>query len=386
MIEKLSKKTRRCVSFFLIISVLQMLLEMPIFSQDDKSEVKKYTIREYLEANLPPQEGRQIVLDEIIGLLTITDTPKNQELALQLIREWDIGPKQILIEAKFIEITFTDLDEIGVDWEMLRTDAPIIANFTGNAATGTDALSTGTGMMGTGTSAAAFASAASTAGLGLVVGRALISGNTLLAYLKALAQSGKVDLLNAPRITTLSGQMANLQVVRSFPYATSVERTQVDLSGSTAGTTSSIFPVETYEIEEETTGITLEVMPTVIEGSNIITLEIHPEVTRLVQQIALSSLTQISGTTAIFPPNLGWPIIDTRTAQTTVMIRSGETIVIGGLIQDQDSNTINRKIPFLGDIPFIGNLFRYKYEERAKKNLVVFITAKLIGTHGEEIR
>ncbi len=335
---------------------------------ENGDNVLKYTVREYLEANLPPQDGRKIVLDEISGLLTITDTPSNQELALRLIREWDVGPRQVEIEAKFIEITFTDLNEMGVDWNMFRDEHPII-NF--------DA-----GMMGTGaaTAAATFAEAAQMSGLGFFAGKATMTGAQLLAYLKALQQQGKVNLLNAPRITTISGQMANIQVIRSFPYATSASRTEVELETVTADvTTKNIYPVETYEIDEELTGILLEVTPVVMEGSDIITLDIHPEVTKLSEQV---DITQSDA----FPSNLGWPIIDTRTAQTSVMVRSGETIIIGGLIQDQDVHTIERKIPILGDVPLLGNLFKYKYESREKKNLVVFLTARLIDTKGKEVR
>jgi general secretion pathway protein D len=363
-------KRKRIISIFFI---LQIVFILSIYAQDEE-DVTKYTIKEYLEANLPPQEGRKIVLDEITGLLTITDTPTNQELALKLIREWDVGPKQIQIEAKFIEITFTDLNEMGVDWQLIQTEHPRV--LFESAIMGDKSAIT----------AATFSEAADLAGLGFFVGSATVSGKRLFSYLKALEQAGKVNLLNAPRITTLSGQMANIQAVRSFPYATSAERTEVDLS-QTTGSTTDIYPVETYEIEEEIVGISLEVTPTVVGNGNIITLEIHPEVTKLSQQVPLTSTTLIGDATAsLFPSELGWPIIDTRTAQTTVMVRSGETIILGGLIQDRDVDTVERKIPFLGDIPLIGGLFRYKYEQREKKNLVIFLTARLIDTQGQEAR
>ncbi len=356
-----------------IFLILQIAIGLCLCAQEDG--VTKYTVKEYLEANLPPQEGRRIALDEITGLLTITDTPKNQKLALELIREWDIGPKQISIEAKFIEITFTDLDEMGLDWRLISDEWPL--------------LDIETGMMGT-TSVATFKQAANAAGMGLFIGKATMHGVQLLSYLKALRQSGKVNLLHAPRITTLSGQMANIQVLRSFPYASSVERTEVDLSGTagedTGTSTSEIFPVETYEINEEVVGISLEVTPRVIEGSDIITLDIHPEVTKLSRQIDISSLTALLSTTSLFPSNLGWPVIDTRSTQTSLMVRSGDTIIMGGLIQDQDENTVERKIPFLGDIPLLGPLFRYKYEKREKKNLVILLTANIISAQGKEIR
>jgi len=360
---------KRYIIIATVLFILQFIFSPFVFAQENgESNVTKYTIKEYLEASLPPQEGRKIALDEITGLLIITDTPRNQELARKLIKEWDIGPRQIQIEAKFIEITFTDLDEMGVDWALYRDDHPTMGIIDNESA-----------LMGT-TAAAAFAGAQNMSGLGFLIGKATMTGGELFTYLKALEQTGKVNLLNAPRITTLSGQMANIQVVRTFPYATSAERTEVELIQEDAGgTTRDIYPVETYEIAEEITGITLEVTPTVIEGSDIVTLDIHPEVSKLSQQVDITN-------TATFPEDLGWPIIDTRTAQTSVMVRSGETIIIGGLIQDQDQNTVERKIPVLGDIPFIGNLFRYKYESREKKNLVVFLTARLIDIKGEEIR
>lgn len=345
-------------------------------------DLAKYTVRQYLEANLPPQDDRKIVLDEITGLLTITDTPTNQELALRLIKEWDIGPKQVEIEAKFIEITFTDLDEMGVDWDIFHHDEPLIysphsslfsASQTGSVA----------GLMGAADTAAQFSQAATTAGLGFLISKAAYHGTEMLAYLKLLAQKGKANLIHAPKVTTLSGQMANLQVVRSFPYATSVETTQVEIGSTTVlGVTETDYAnVETYKVEEEIVGVTLEVTPTVMEGSDIITLDIHPEVTKLSQQIALTA-----NPTTNFPSNLGWPIIDTRTAQTSVMIRSGNAILIGGLIQDADSGTVKRKIPILGDLPLVGPIFKYEYQNREKKNLIVMLTAKLIDTQGKEVR
>ena len=103
--------------------------------------------------------------------------------------------------------------------------------------------------------------------------------------------------------------------------------------------------------------------------------------TKVTQQIALT--TGLRGT---FPDNLGWPVIDTRSAQTSVTVRSGDCILIGGLIQDADNSTVKRQIPILGDLPLVGPLFKYEYQNREKKNLIVVLTARLIDTHGEEVR
>ncbi|MBU4488337.1 MAG: hypothetical protein KKI13_04650 [Candidatus Omnitrophica bacterium] len=352
-------------------------------AQDDSGsdDVTKYTVKEYLETNLPPQESRKIMLDELSGLLTITDTPSNQEIALRLIREWDVGPKQVEIEAKFIEITFTDIDEMGVDWDLFHHDEPVI--YSPHSALAVVGQSESIqALMGAAGAAAGWAQAANTAGLGFLISKTAWRGMEMMAYLKLLAEKGKANLIHAPRVTTLSGQMANIQVVRSFPYATAVETTQVEWT-TVAGliTTTAFYPVETYTIEEEIVGVLLEVTPTVLEGSDIITLDIHPEVTKVTQQIALT--TGLRGT---FPDNLGWPIIDTRSAQTSVMVRSGDSILIGGLIQDADNSTVKRQIPILGDLPLIGPFFKYEYQNREKKNLIVVLTVRLIDTQGEEVR
>ncbi|MDP3790252.1 MAG: hypothetical protein Q8R48_07620 [Candidatus Omnitrophota bacterium] len=382
-----NKAAYNAIIIAVIFGLLNLSMPVLTFAQDTQAaneDLTKYTVRQYLEANLPPQDGRKIILDEITGLLTITDTPTNQELALRLIREWDIGPKQIEIEAKFVEITFTDLDEMGVDWDIFHHDEPLIYSPDSSLF---DATKSGSvvGLMGTASTAAQFSQAATTAGLGFLISKTAYHGAEMLAYLKLLAQKGKANLIHAPKITTLSGQMANLQVVRSFPYATSVETTQVEIGSTTSAITgvteTDYVNVETYKVEEEIVGVTLEVTPTVMEGSDIITLDLHPEVTKLSQQIALTA-----NPTTDFPDDLGWPIIDTRTAQTSVMVRSGDSILIGGLIQDADDGTVKRKVPILGDLPLVGALFKYEYQKREKKNLIVVLTARLIDTQGEEVK
>lgn len=380
------KRMRKFIRLLLIFEILNLSMPPFIFAQEESEDLTKYTVKQYLETNLPPQDGRKIMLDELTGLLTVTDTPSNQELALKFIREWDVGPKQIEIEAKLVEITFTDIDEMGVDWDLMHDRDPLVYSpFSALS----DVAQTGSvvGLMGTASSIAQFAQAANSAGMGLLISKAVYEGWQLMTYIKMLAQTGKANLIHAPKVMTLSGQMANIQFVQSFPYATSCNITQIEV-GSHEETT--LIPpgkttvkeyanVETYKVEEEIVGVTLEVTPTVMEGSDTITLDIHPEVTKLSQQIPLTN-------SASYPPNLGWPIIDTRTAQTSVMIRSGQAILIGGLIQDLDNNTVNRKVPILGDLPLVGALFKYEYQNREKKNLILILTAKLIDAQGEEIR
>ncbi|MFH1857268.1 MAG: hypothetical protein ABH836_08635 [Candidatus Omnitrophota bacterium] len=357
-----------------------------------------YTIKEYLDDALPTQEGRKIVLNESLGFLTVTDTLSNQKLIKELIEVWDVGPRQIAIEARFVEISMSDLGEFGVEWLGEKSDTAaggsvnrrnkrgdfligpgvtstipdnetVVNNpatvGTGDLLTATGALE-GTRPLWTGTE---FGAPTDLSGLGVWLGKTTISGSQLFSYLRALETTGRASLLSAPKVTTLSGQMANIELARIFPYATSVKRTDTE---------DAFGIVETYKIDERKVGIFLEVTPVVGKDSKVISLDIHPEVTDVVKKASLVDSDQ-------FPVYLGWPVIDSRSAQTTVSVESGETVIIGGLMKDEQTVT-NRRVPILGYIPLFGNLFKYKYVSRNKTNLVIFLTATIISAEGEEIR
>ncbi|MFH1778528.1 MAG: secretin N-terminal domain-containing protein [Candidatus Omnitrophota bacterium] len=340
---------------------LLFISNLPFAQEKEAAQTGEYTVKEYLDEALPLNENRRIVLDEVTGMLTITDTPSNQQIARELIRLWDVGPHQVRIQARFVEVVLSDVEELGIEWWYRR-----IAHNYGKASD--IDVSAFTEYLG---DDALFGDATKTSGLNLAFGK--ISGYTgtyLLAYVKALEEQGKANLLSSPTVTTLSGQMANIQLANIFPYASDVERTNI---GSPA------LPrfVEKYKVKEKAVGIVLEVTPKVAGESKIITMDIHPEVTVLIKQIPVSGATD-------FPAKLGYPVVDIRTTETSVVIKSGETVVIGGLIRE-DENVTKRKVPILGDIPLLGILFKSKYVDRTKKNLVIFLTATIVDSTGEPI-
>ena len=357
------------ISKAIILIILVSLLLSPMQGVcQDEPDVVKYSILEYLSDNLPTNPGRKIVLDETRALLTDTDTSSNQKLIERLIKAWDTRPPQIAIEARIIEVTITDIYELGIEWEFGRPGQSLYMG-SGTAASpgsGSSPSGSGTSMIGTTTPDRD----AGVSGLGFRIGKNTFMGNQLFAYLRALEATDNARLLSSPKITTLSGQPAVFKVVKTLPYATSVERVNI-------GTTASASWVETYSIEEQEVGITLEVTPRVTEEGDVVMLELHPLITVLVEQNPIS-------TAASFPSTLGWPTIDTRSANATVIVRSGETVVMGGLIEDSDT-VYDRKVPFLGDIPVLGKLFKYKSVNREKKNLLIFITATLVPPSEEAI-
>jgi len=372
----MKKELAIILSFLFFLSIVQS----GAFSQDNG----ELTIKDYLERALPPQEGRKIVYNEQAKLLTVIDTKINHRLIKQLIEQFEVGPRQVMIETRFVEVDITDLSELGIEW-FARVpggghSTKTFSNWSLNPITDPDS-SDWQGVQWDDDTDTAFPKVGTT-GADFTISKTTHSLKNVQARLKALEQVGKANLLSAPKVTTVSGQMANMQVVRKLPYVS-------DFTLENIGTAE--FPRWNYKLElsEKPIGIQLEVTPYVTEGSNTITLDIHPEVSVLKDQVVISNLGSTGVTSElgvlIIPDELGWPVVDIRTAQTSISINSGETIVLGGMIKDEQTVT-KRKVPVLGDIPFLGRAFRYDYKNIRKKNLLVFITASIVTADGEVIK
>ena len=354
-----------------LFASLLLITVFPVFAQEEGEEEETVLeIKDYLEQALPPQEGRNIVLNPAVGLLIITDTPSNHRLIKELLRLIDVGPKQIIIEAKFVEVGVDALDEAGIEWYWHRKGVlggKLSDIEVGNSASETDPLYGIHWDSATQDFPQTGYAKPEGGGFDFFISKTTFDGNFIRAYLHALEQSKKGNLLSSPRVTTLSGQQANIQITRTLPYIS-----EVDVENR--GTAEVPHWVWTYTIEEKVTGITLEVTPTVGEG-NLITMDIHPNIDVFKGRVSSHEMASAE---------LGYPLIDTRTTQTSLTVKSGSTIILGGLMQDKDE-LVNKKIPLLGDIPLLGRLFRYKYRNREKKNLLIFITATLLTPTGEEI-
>ncbi|MFA5093978.1 MAG: hypothetical protein WC512_01885 [Candidatus Omnitrophota bacterium] len=359
----------------LILAVVSLLgLPFIAFSED-------LTIAEYLQNSLPPQDGRKITYNQATKLLTVTDTKTNQSLIKDLIKQYEVGPKQVMIETRFVEVDVTDLWELGVEYYEMHEGHPSNKGLRGSrVGPGQVVWDTATG--GTFPLSGSYASQ-------LMLFKILEGGDYFVANLRALAEQGKANLLSSPKITTIAGQMANIQVVRTQPYVS-------DFTLENIGTAED--PIWSYKLTlaEKPIGIFLEATPYVTEGSNTITLDLHPEVSILKDQVSISTLTtsgetgQLGNVTAtdavpLIPDSLGWPVVDVRTAQTSVVVDSGQTIVLGGMIKDEETIT-KMKVPVLGDIPVLGKAFQYDYKNQRKKNLLIFITASIINARGEAVR
>ena len=382
-------------------------------------------------ANFLPQTSRLIV----------RNTADNLELVDAIVEQANIsGPKQVEIEAKFVEITQNNLKGLGFDWLL----GPF--SFGGNnqlAGTG--------GTSGTGAPVNQIDYPFPTNGLNPVTagnrsGNLAISGNAIDSLLlgtstspllspgifgigglltdpqfqvvvRALNQKKGVDLLSAPRVTTKSGQRAIIEIVREFRYPTQFQPPQIPQTVGTVrnesaagdvipalipiGNTSSVpvTPTTPTAFETRNTGVTLEVEPVVGPDGVTIDLNLVPQVVEFEGFINygspilspsssfLDTMTNLIRTTpqnVITPNVINQPIFSTRKVTTSVSVWDGQTVVLGGLMREDVQKTED-KTPFFGDIPVVGRLFRSNMEQHIKRNLIIFVTARLINPGGQPL-
>jgi len=309
--------------------------------------------------------GGVITVDANTNSLIVTDTLEAFSSVERLLAEIDVRPQQVLIEAKLVEVYLSKGLNLGIQWDYLSIDGGKIAGQQGlnMMGTATNPLGAAYGKPMDQNASAAVGAGANGRGTGVYLPATSVAGAFtfgrvtnnyfLSATLTAAASQGKAKVLSDPKITTLNGKTANINITTSIPYVT----TDTTPSGGTVTTA--------QKVSFQQTGITLNVTP-IINADGRISMVINPTVSQP------SNTPAAAGTT-------GAIATDSRTAQTEVIVQDGGTVVIGGLITDSVSDTV-RKVPLLGDIPLIGWLFKSKTATRTRVELLIFVTAKIIPT------
>ena len=260
----------------------------------------------------------KIRVNEANNTLVVTDYPAYIENLRKTLEELDTPPIQVLIEARLIDITEQDSRNAGFSWTVQSRFFDLGGS--GDMAGPSSTLSGGQ----------------------LKLTSFATKGITATATIDALIRDNKAHLLASPSIMTLSGKEARIIIGERFPYK---EKTQ-----TTTGTTETTKFVDI--------GTTLRVTPWV-SPDGWITMYVHPEVSSLTAELEAG------------------PRVATREADATIVVKDGETIVIGGLIKRQE-DSIKGKIPILGSIPILGRLFRHRSSDTTSTELVVFITPTII--------
>jgi general secretion pathway protein D len=217
---------------------------------------------------------------------------------------------------------------------------------------------------------------------------------------RALNQKKGVDLLSAPKVTTKSGQRAVIEIVREFRYPTTFTPPQVPSISSTTQVVSGVVPVVVtpttpQSFETRNTGVTLAVEPVVGPDGVTIDLNLVPQVVEFEGFINYGSpinavgVNTIAGVTVSAPVRLtdnviNQPIFSTRKVTTSVNVWDGQTVVLGGLMRE-DVQKVEDRTPVIGDLPLVGRLFRTNVDQHIKRNLIIFVTARLVNPAGQPL-
>jgi general secretion pathway protein D len=372
-------------------------------------------------ANFLPQSSRLIV----------RNTPDMLELVDAIVEQANVsGPKQVEIESKFIEINQTNLKELGFDWLLGQFNVPGSTRVFGSGGTTSNApplVPSNYPFIGPGGEPVGQfpVTAGNRSGSFSVSGNAIdsllsgVSGGTVApgifglsgvftdpqfqVVIRALNQKKGIDLLSAPRVTTKSGQRAVIEIVREFRYPTQFQPPQIPQTfgsgnnpnvtlGSATGGTFPVTPTTPTSFETRNTGVTLEVEPVVGPDGITIDLNLVPQVVEFEGFINYGSPIRTSSVNALglaqtveLTPNvINQPIFSTRKVTTSVSVWDGQTVVLGGLMREDVQKTEDRT-PLLGDIPIVGRLFRTNAEQHIKRNLVIFVTARLVNPGGQPV-
>ena len=291
-------------------------------------------------------EGRKSssVMDAANNALIVTDSAMGLETTARLIRSLDRVPKQVVIEAKLVEVSLDSSFDMGVNWGYSSLDSK--GRYVGMNDSNNSVMVNGVATPFPSRNDTGVNLTSKNIYGGLRLGR--IGSNYILDIaIQAAAKKGKAKVLSDPKVATLNNKEATINITNQLPYDTA----EVTTTNGVAATT--------YKTTYVTTGIILKVTPT-INSDGRITMKINPSV---------SQPSTASGSVA--------PAVDTRSTDTNVIVRDGETIVIGGLIHDSQSDAVY-KVPLFGDIPLIGALFRKKSTSRSRMELLIFVTPKIM--------
>ena len=340
------------------------------------------------EATAFTQGERQVIVvpENVSNSLVISASPQYYDRVIKLVQQLDAEPPQVAIAVLIAEVTLDNTDEFGVEWGV---QSPIWFRrglITGTGSFATPAVPSGVTVSNVATSIAnpgynfnsinplptlavspgvVAPQGFSNLGVGRNSTNAGVGGFVFSAgsdavnvLIRALKVQGKIEVLSRPQITTLDNQVAFIQVGQTVPYITN----------STIGVNGQI----TNTVLQQPVGIILQVTPKINEDGNVV-MRVEPQVSSL------------STSTVNLGNNVFAPIFNITQAATTVAAQHGQTIVIGGLITRRDDK-LERKIPFLGELEYIGAAFRFRTYVKRKSELLIIMTPFVVRNKSDAYR
>ncbi|MGE3774131.1 MAG: type II secretion system secretin GspD [Gammaproteobacteria bacterium] len=278
----------------------------------------------------------RVTADEATNALIVQGPPRDVKRVLEVVTQLDVRRAQVLVEGIVAEVSGSQDDELGIQWKTNLPDTGIVGGtqFPGSVSGGIDSPfdpEDGPDFL-----------------TGLTLG--YLSGGDLRGLIRALAGNQYTNVLSTPSLMTLDNAEAEIVVGQNVPFVTG------QFSNST---TTPDNPFQT--IQRQDVGIKLRVKPQINEGDTV-TMEIEQEVSSVDESTVGADL-----------------ITNKRSIKTNVQVDNGEIVVLGGLIGD-DARANQDKVPLLGDIPLVGNLFKNSRRSNNKTNLMVFLRPQIVRT------
>jgi general secretion pathway protein D len=398
-----------------------------------KTDTKKFL--EDQQVTFPP--GASAFYSPSTSKLVVRNTQANLDIIDSLVEvSLATTPSQVEIEARFIEVTQNNLQELGFDWLLGAFQLPggsgayggggTAGNMTGNVGQypftqggGATAPPIGsingnnTGNLTAGNrtgSAAVRANALDGLLFGSPTGPAagvlalagIFTNPQFQVVLRAVNQQKGVDLVSAPKVTVTSGRQATINIIRNFPYPKEYSPPTVPQTQGGGGINPA-SPATPSSFEVRKVGVNLVVKPDVQPDGYAIDLELLPQITEFQGFVNYGSPIQTIGnitianpipagdpivvgtrTLVLTPNRILQPVFSVREVETHVTLLDGQTVILGGLLRE-DVQKVQDKTPILGDAPLIGSLFRSSSNQRTKRNLLIFVTAGLLNPAGEPL-
>ncbi len=322
-------------------STLQTMLGIAV-TQSSSSTGIGGTNATPLPPSLVSSEGRMVIVSPMTGLVTVKAFPNEISMVKEFLqRSEQTLRRQVILETKIVEVSLSDEYQQGINWQQafshLSTTDFVISNTAGTAANTISAA------------------------LGGVTSIRYLNDD-FTGVISLLETQGNVQILSSPRVTATNNQKAVIKVGQDEYFVTDVSTTTT--TGNATTTTPELTLTPFFS------GIALDVTPQINEHGEVI-LHIHPSVTETSEQEKVVSLSGESIVLPLAQSNI-------RESDTIIRAKSGEIVVIGGLMQTTLTDS-RSKTPLLSDIPFLGELFTQKSEVERKKELVILVKATVVG-------
>ena len=376
--------------------------------------------------------------------LIVRNTPTNLELidGIVIAAQGDT-PRQIRVTTKFVEVSQENGEELGFDW--IATPFGVGSNyFLGGGTVGSGTARSNQDFIGTvnrvnipgipaspqqnvsniitaGNRSGAAAvnrnsidailnnpqrtAQATSVAPGILSMTGLFSSGQVQMIMRGLSQKKGADIMTAPSVVALPGQSATIEIIREFIYPTEYEPPELpnqvggnvgggggNVVGGGGGAGFPVTPATPSAFDTKNTGVTLEVEAQIDANDSIIELRFTPTIVEFEGFVNYGSPITAPATDALGNPvqivitenRIEMPVFSVRKVKTGLTIYDGYTVAVGGLMRE-DVQSVEDKVPILGDLPFIGRLFQTKAQNHIKSNLIIFVTAEIIDATGRRV-